>query len=132
MAYINIQDYAGPRYDRLGLSLFIFHIGVGCFVLAGWLIASFAALVFYLVLLPGIAVQWWFNRGCCVLNNLESWLRSGRWRDPMNREEGAFLAMLFDWLFGARPSRAALDRLSYTVVLLLWLLGLGHLWLTSA
>jgi hypothetical protein len=34
--------------------------------------------------------------------------------------------MLCDWLFAVRPQTTALDRLSYSVVLFLWVLGLGH------
>lgn len=35
--------------------------------------------------------------------------------------------MISDWLFAIRPSPAALDRLSYGVVFVLWLLALGHI-----
>ena len=78
---------AGPRSDRLGLSLFLAHLLISAYVLLGWSIPSPAALLFYLLLLPAIAAQWHINRGCCVINNLESWLRSGRGRDPGNGRE---------------------------------------------
>ena len=126
MASIDVLELSGPKRDRLGFSLFVFHLGVGAFVLAGWLISSFEALMFYLVLLPAMATQWAINKGSCILNNLESWLRTGRWRDPRNPEEGGFLLMLCDWMFATRPSSLALDRFSYAVVVLLWLLALGH------
>ena len=126
MASIDIQEYTGPKRDRLGFSCFAFHLMVGAFVLAGWLISSYDALVLYLVLLPVMATQWAINRGSCIINNVESWLRTGHWRDPENPEEGGFLLMLCDWLFTIRPSPLALDRFSYVVVVLLWLLALGH------
>jgi hypothetical protein len=126
MASIDIQESSGPRRDSLGLSCFFFHLLVGAFVLAGWLISSYEGLIFYLVLLPAMATQWAINRGSCIINNLESWLRTGRWRDPANNEEGGFLLMICDWLFTIRPSPIALDRLSYAVVLFFWLLALGH------
>lgn len=130
MASIDIQEPCGPRRDRLGLSCFLFHLVVGAFVLAGWLISSYEALMFYLVLLPAMATQWAINRGSCIINNLENWLRTGRWHDPRNPEEGGFLLMLCDWMFAMRPSSLATDRFSYAVVLFLWLLGLGHIsWL---
>jgi len=133
MASIDIQETAGPRKDRLGLSCFILHLAVGGFALTGWLIASFDALLVYLVLLPLMATQWAVNRRSCIINNLESWIRTGHWHDPQNCEEGGFLLMIFDWLFAIRPSPAAVDRLSYGVVFVLWLLGLTHLfWLPSA
>lgn len=133
MASIDIQEAAGPRKDRLGLSCFILHLAVGAFALTGWLIASFDALMVYLVLLPAMATQWAVNRRSCIINNLESWFRTGHWHDPQNPEEGGFLLMIFDWVFAVRPSPVALDRLSYGVVCVLWLLGLTHLfWLPSA
>jgi hypothetical protein len=126
MASIDIQESAGPKRDSLGLSCFVFHLAVGAFVLAGWVISSSEALMFYLVLLPAMATQWAINRGSCIINNVESWLRTGRWRDPTNSEEGGFLLMLSDWLFTMRPSPVAIDRFSYAIVVFLWLLALGH------
>lgn len=117
---------AGPRSDRLGLSLFFLHLLISSYVLLGWSIPSPATLLFYLLLLPAIAAQWHVNRGCCVLNNLESWLRSGRGRDPDNKEEGAFLLMLSNWLFRIRPHPVLLDRFSYATVFILWLLAFSH------
>ena len=130
MASIDIQESYGPRRDRLGFSCFLFHLAVGAFVLIGWLLSSYEALMFYLVLLPAMATQWVVNKGSCVINNIESWLRTGQWRDPTNPEEGGFLSMLCDWLFAMRPSPVVLDRFSYAVVVFLWLLALGHIsWL---
>jgi hypothetical protein len=126
MALIDIQERMAPKRDRLGLSCFAFHMVLGAFVLAGWLISSTEALLFYLVLLPAMATQWAVNRGSCMINNIETWLRTGRWRDPENGEDGRFLLMMCDWLFALRPDTAALDRLSYSVILVLWVLGLGH------
>ena len=123
----------GPRSDRLGLSLFFVHLLISAYVLLGWSIPSPAPLLFYLLLLPAIATQWHINRGCCVINNLESWLRSGCGRDPDNREEGAFLLMLSNWLFRIRPHPAVLDAFSYATVFILWLLALSHFsWLATA
>jgi hypothetical protein len=114
---------AGPRFDGLGLSFLISHLAVGAYILFGWIVSSPPVLGFYLLLLPAIATQWYVNRGSCVMNNVESWLRSGRWRDPANPEEAGFLLMLCHWLFRARPHPTVLDRFSYAAVLILWLLA---------
>jgi hypothetical protein len=128
MASIDVQEREGWRKDGLGLSFLVLHLSIGGFVLTGWLISSFEALVFYLILLPLMAAQWVFNQRSCLINNFETWLRTGRWRDPCaNPEEGRFLEALFDRLFALRPLPGAMDRLSYATVVLLWLLGLGHL-----
>ena len=131
MASVDIQPggfhdntaMAGPRTDHLGRGLFTFHAIVGLYLLFGWLVPEALALAVYLVLLPAVAVQWLLNGGSCILNNFETWLRHGRWRDPRNPEEGGFLSMLSHWLFRWGPSRATLDALSYSAVAMLWLLG---------
>ena len=131
MASIDIQESTGPRRDGLGISCFIFHIGVGGFVLGGWLLTSTDALLCYLAVLPAMATQWAINRGSCLINNVETYLRTGRWRDPHRGEDGKFLLMLCDWLLSVRPSQAAVDRFSYSVLMVLWFLALGHVsWLT--
>ena len=131
MASIDIQESVGPKRDVLGLSCFTSHMVLSGFVLAGWLISSSALLLVYLVVLPAMAAQWTINRRSCILNNFESLLRTGRWHDAQNREEGGFLAMLCEWFFAARPQAVFLNRLAYGAVLFLWLLGMGHLsWLT--
>ena len=130
MASIDVEEYAGPRADRLGLGLFLFHLGIGLYLLTGWIIASYEALAFYLLLLPLIALQWRLNQGSCIVNNFESLLRSGRWRDPESREEGAFLGMLWLWLLGTKAPPVLLDRISYGAVFALWTAGFMHLlWL---
>jgi hypothetical protein len=131
MALIDIQERVEPKRDRLGLSCLIFHMAVGAFVLGGWLITSAEGLLFYLLLLPAMAIQWAVNQGSCVINNIETWFRTGRWRDQENGEDGRYLMMLCDWLFTTRPDPMALDLLSYSVVLVLWLLGLDHFYLLT-
>ena len=118
---------AGPRLDGIGLSFLVTHLAIGAYILFGWLVSPVPALTLYLVLLPALAAQWYVNRGSCVMNNFESWLRSGRWRDPGNREEGGWLLMLCQWLFRARPHPTVLVRFSYATVLVLWLLAASRL-----
>ena len=126
MASIDFQEPAGPRNDTLGLSLFIFHLGVGLYILTGWAFADQTALAIYLLVLPAVVTQWIFNRGSCVINNFESWLRCGRWRSPCNPEEGRFLQMLIYWVVGVRPNNARTNALCYGVMGVLWLLGAVH------
>jgi hypothetical protein len=97
------------------------------FIVLGWLIPSRAALFFYLSLLPVIVVQWWFNKNSCLLNNVESFLRSGRWRSTANPEEGAWLGTLARSLLGIQPTPLQVEIFTYAVMALFWLLGFGHL-----
>ncbi len=98
-------------------------------MLFGWVMPSLV----YLVLLLLIGLQWRFNQGCCVINNFESWLRTGHWRDPDSKEEGTFLLMLCEWLGRVRPEPKVLDRTSYGTLTVLWLFGFGRfMWLAAA
>ncbi len=115
-----------PRSDTLGRSLFVFHVLIGTYLIFGWLAPFAMALAFYMVVLPIIAMQWLINQVPASLNNLETWLRHGRWRDPRNPEEASWLLMLAHWLFRWRPSRATLDALSYAAVAGLWVLAFAH------
>jgi hypothetical protein len=86
---------SGPAKGSAGSVLFHpLHLMVGVFVISGWLVSSFSALMCYLVLLPAMAAQWAINRRSCIINNLESWIRTGHWHDPNNCEEGGFLLMI--------------------------------------
>ena len=82
---------AGPRLDGLGLSFFISHLSWA--PISSWVGSCRPRpRCLYLLLLPAIMAQWYVNHGSCVMNNFESWLRSGRWRDPSNPEEGGLAA----------------------------------------
>jgi hypothetical protein len=117
---------APQKRDLLGSFCFYLHFAVMIFVLSGWLLPWHPMLIFYLVLLPAMVAQWLFNKNSCVLNNTESWLRTGQWRDSRNVEEGAWLRTLARNLLGWEMAHWQVDAFTYTVMGSLWLLGLGH------
>ena len=64
-------------------------------IVLGWAWPAQGWLIFYLIFLPAMVLHWKLNRGACILNNLENWLRHRRWRAPeTNPEEGAWLRTL--------------------------------------
>lgn len=91
------------------------------------MIPSTSALVFYLVFLPLVAMQWLVNRGSCVISNIETLLRTRRWRDLDSEREGRFISTVARSIFGFEASPATVDCLSFGAVFLLWLLGFAHL-----
>lgn len=98
----------------------------------GWLFPSRTGLIVYLAYIPAMFLQWRFNQGSCVLNNIESLIRSGRWRNPSNREEGAFLKTLVEDVTGLSPTKAQMSLVIYCLISLFWFLGFGHLtWRTQ-
>ena len=115
------------KRDALGQFCFVLHLAIMIFIVFGWALPGRVGLTVYLVLLPVVVVQWQFNKNSCVLNNLESLLRSGRWRDPGNIEEGAWLLGLVRSVLRIELRPAHLEVFVYVVMALFWGLGLHHL-----
>ena len=122
-----LPAHVAEKRDALGSLCFYFHLAVMIFILTGWLIPWRTGLLVYLAFLPAVAVQWQFNKNSCVLNNIESFIRTGGWRDPNNSEEGAWLQTLCHRLTGILFKPWQMNVLTYSVLILLWALGLGHL-----
>ncbi|MBV9063367.1 MAG: hypothetical protein JOY77_10645 [Alphaproteobacteria bacterium] len=115
------------KRDALGQFCFIIHFLPLMYVVSGWLAPWRGALIFYLVFLPAMFLQWKLNKSSCVLNNIESLIRTGRWRNPANREEGAWLRTLVNGKTGWNLSRTAMDIFINGVMVLFWLLALARL-----
>ncbi len=120
------EDAAGKR-DLLGNLCFYFHFAVMIAIVLGWVVPVRGVLAFYLAFLPAVALHWRFNKNACVLNNIEAWLRTGRWRDPTSREEGQWLLTLVKDATGLEFTPAQMDAFTYCVMAVLWGLGLWHL-----
>jgi hypothetical protein len=118
----------GPqKRDLLGWTCFIVHFLPLTYVVTGWLSPPRWPLIVYLVFLPAMFLQWRLNKDSCVLNNLESLIRTGRWRNPHNREEGSWLRTLVSDATGWDLSRAQMDSFINAVLLFFWLVGLSRL-----
>ena len=118
---------ATERRDALGHVFFWHHLVVMGFIVLGWLAPWTWLLIFYLTLLPAVALQWQLNQDSCILNNIESLIRTGRWRNPANPEEGAFILELARRITGYDISRDGMNAIIYTAMAVFWGLGLGHL-----
>ena len=110
--------------DGLATVFFLLHIAILVYILIGWALP--AGVGFYLVFLPLMVLHWRLNQNSCALNNLESLIRSGRWRDPRNVEEGAWLKALIRAAIGVDLSVQQTDLISYVLLVGLWGLGLWH------
>lgn len=119
---------AAGRRDVLGHTCFVLHFAVMLYIVFGWLAPWKGALIFYVSFLPAVAVQWLFNKNSCLLNNLESLIRSGRWRDPSNEEEGAWLLTLARDTVGLDATPRQMDVFIYLMLALLWGVGAAHAW----
>ena len=122
-----LPSHAAEKRDALGHLCFYLHFAVMIYIVTGWLVPYRGALIVYLCFLPAVAVQWQFNKNSCVLNNFESMIRSGRWRDPNNREEGAWLQTLALNVTGILFKPWQIDAFTYFIIAMLWSAGLSHL-----
>ena len=112
--------------DALGWCCFLIHVAILAGVVLGWVWPARSWLFFYLIFLPLMVVHWKLNRGACILNNLENWLRHRRWRVETNREEGAWLRTLLADSTGIQWTPARMDAVIYGAMALFWLLGLAR------
>jgi len=115
------------RRDALGWFCYLLHLGIVAFAVVGWLAPWRGVLIFYLIYLVCMPLQWRFNRSSCVLNNIESWLRTGLWRNPANTEEGAFLLRLIERVLNLYPTPRQMDVAIHSLLAVFWLLALSHL-----
>jgi hypothetical protein len=122
----------GTQRDLLGNVCFYLHFAIMLYIVLGWLAPWKVALIFYVTFLPCVALQWLVNKNSCVLNNFESLLRFGQWRDPANEEEGAWLLTLARDTLGVRATPGQMDAFIYAVLAFLWVLGVGHSVMASA
>jgi len=122
-----LPSEAAEARDLLGNFCFYLHFAVMIYIVIGWVVPVQAMLVFYLCFLPAVAIQWQFNKNSCVLNNVESLIRSGQWRDPHNKEEGAWLLTLATNVLGYPFKAWQIDVFTYAVLAVLWGAGFSHL-----
>jgi hypothetical protein len=124
----SLGEPAAEARDLLGHFCFYLHVAVMLFIVLGWLPPWRAALGFYLVFIPGVFLQWQVNKDTCILNNIEGWLRTGRWRNKeANPEEGAWVLTLARNVTGIAFSEAQINVLIYGVLVLGWCLALARL-----
>jgi hypothetical protein len=125
-------DAAIPQHpdkrDLLGNVCFYVHFAVMIFIVTGWLYPWHATLYIYLGFLPLVIVQWQVNKSSCVLNNIESWARTGNWRNPQNKEEGAWFLNMVKDVTGITLQPWQANAINYSVVVLLWCVGVWHLY----
>jgi hypothetical protein len=125
-------EAVAARRDALGTACFVLHLAIMFAIVFGWLAPWKGALTVYVIFLPAVFVQWLLNKNACVLNNFESLIRTGRWRDPGNEEEGAWFLTLARDTLGIQATPAQMDLFIYAVLAVLWSLGLLHaFWISS-
>jgi hypothetical protein len=111
------------RRDAIGTVFQVLHMTILVYILIGW---ALPGVTFYIVFVPVMVLHWPLNRNTCVINNFESLIRTGRWRNPDNVEEGAWLRILIKSVTGLDFTVRQTDLMSYGLLALLWGLGVWH------
>ena len=106
--------------DRVQFWSFAIHVAVLVYVSLGWLISWRIGLYFYMLLLPMIPLQWLLNGGCSIVNNIENLLRLGRWHDPKNHFEGAFISRLLRVIGVKKMAEAQITTVLCSLMLIFW------------
>ena len=108
------------------------HMALVFFGLLGWVIPSEPWLIAHLIFIPGLIAVWRMNDGVCPLNNLESMLTTGAWRNPASAEEGAFLRVIVERYLNLHPTQEQMDQITYGIMALVWCFSWLHLACVSA
>ena len=116
-----------PSQTELGffLKAFVFllkilHWVLVGFALVGWLATSEAWLLAYLIYVPLMVIHWSFNENSCIVNNIETWFLTGKWRNEHNPEEGAFVRTALLRVFGWAPPEKAFDLFIRLLMIATW------------
>lgn len=108
------------------------HLALMFFALLGWAAPLSAVLWAHVAFIPTLLAIWRMNGDSCPLNNMESLLTTGRWRNESNTEEGAFVLTIVNNYLGLSPTPAQMNRVIYGVMALVWVLALAHLGLRGS
>jgi hypothetical protein len=102
----------------------ILHWAVVPYGLLAWLWPHPIWLAVHLVFIPAIIIQWQVNNGVCVLNSLESWLRTGQWRDEEDTHQGGWVSSILARYVGISLSDTSINWLVYGLLGLSWVISL--------
>lgn len=108
------------------------HMALVFFGLLGWIVPQNDWLIAHLIFIPGLLVVWRLNENTCPINNLETWLTTGRWRNPANVEEGGFVRAAVARYMGIELSETVMNNVIYGLMGLTWLFSWLHLWLRQS
>ena len=117
----------GAAAVGLRVACHAFHMLLVFYGLLGWLIPSEPWLIAHLTFIPGLLAVWRVNDGVCPLNNLESFLTTGVWRNSANPEEGSFIRAVVARYLTLEPTQKQMDTVTYAIVAAVWLLSCLHL-----
>ncbi len=117
----------GSAANALGIFCHALHMALVFFALLGWLIPSGPVLIGHLIYIPGLIAVWLLNKGVCPLNNIESRLTTGRWRNPSNAEEGSFIVTIVQRYLNLHPTQRLMDAITYGLMAIVWGLSWLHL-----
>jgi hypothetical protein len=114
------------RIDKLRQASIAAHLVILVYVGAGWTITSRPFLYVYLLILPGIILQWLLNCGSSIVNNFENLARTGCWDDDGNVYQGAFLQLLLSEVGLVLPN-FVINMIACILMFVLWVAAMWRM-----
>ncbi len=96
-------------------------------MLLAWMVPSSTVLIAHLIAVPLLVLQWRLNGDVCLLNNVESWLRRGRWRDKADPDQGQWIRGIVARLTGIQLGPRGVSILVNSLLALSWSFSWVHL-----
>jgi hypothetical protein len=117
---------ATHRIDKLRQASIAAHLVILIYVGIGWTITSRPFLYVYLLILPGIILQWLLNFGSSIVNNFETLARIGCWDDDGNVFQGAFLRLLLSEVGLVLPN-FVINTVACILMFVLWVAAMWRM-----
>ena len=88
------------------------------FLTFGWTFSHKSILLFHVIFVPLVFVQWYFNEGTCVLSNIESRIKGERF--SKRDQQGYFIKSLLGYFFKPLPKDQTIKVFIYFVLFVSW------------
>ena len=91
------------------------------FVVLGWAIPDPTARLLHLIFLPVMVLQWWLNKGTCILTNLENKIK-GDAGTRHDEQDSQFVRSVLATISQREWTKKEMASIIYGVVFLSWLM----------
>ncbi len=104
------------------------HVAILIFVILGWTTNDTVFLIFHMLLVPAIILQWKINQGRCFLTDLEHYLNGELEYSLEKNENTGFVHKLILKYTKTNPNQAQVLKLMYFIMTICFLLSFTKLY----
>ena len=118
-----------PMRSYMIKSLRFIHLLVLVFMLIGWAFPWKAAWIAHAVTIPAMMLQWRFNKGTCLLTNLENFIKGNL--VERNAQQGQFIKGLLGKCFNPLPADHKIKFWLYAILWTVFAVSSGRILMTG-